>query len=246
MTRYAWLVWSLAVSGVAAQTTTALVLDPQQKVAGISQAEYAERWWQWATRLPDGVRAYQDSSGAQCGMNQSGPVWFLAGTEGTMRVSRRCDIPSGRFVFFPVIAMIAHARPGKLLDCKTAQAQVRDNNDHLAVASVTLDGQAIQRVDSHRVRSTRCFDAYAKAQYLEHHEAYVPAAIDGYWIMLGPLSEGTHHLVVHARYDNPGKPLGDLEQIFEYELRVVPDNHPPALRPTPPVPPLTQEGVIST
>lgn len=244
--RYAWLAWLLAASGVAAQTATAPVLDPQQKVDGITQAKYTERWWQWATRLPDGVRAYQDPSGAQCGMNQSGPVWFLAGTEGTMRVSRQCDIPSGRFIFFPIIAMTVHAKPGKPIDCKTAQAQVRDNNDHLVEASVTLDGQAIQRVSSHRIRSARCFDAYASAQYLEHHEAYVPAATEGYWIMLGPLSEGIHHLVVRGRYDNAGKPLGDLEQTFDYELHVVPDNHPPALLPAAPKPPLTLQGVIST
>jgi hypothetical protein len=245
--RYAWLAWLLAASGVAAQTAMAPVLDPQQKVDGTSQAEYAERWWQWATRLPDGVRAYQDPSGAQCGMNQSGPVWFLAGTEGTMHVNRRCDIPVGRFVFFPVIAMIVHASPGRPIDCKTAQAQVHSNNDHLAEASVTLDGLAIQRVGSHRIRSARCFDAYARARYLEHHEAYVPAAIDGYWIMLGPLGEGTHHLVVHARYDNPGRSLGDLEQTFDYELHVVPDDHPPALHPaTPKPPPLPAQGLIST
>lgn len=246
MMRYAWLAWLLVASGVAAQTATApSVLDPQQGVDGISQAEYVERWWQWAMRLPDGVRAYQDPSGAQCGMNQSGPVWFLAGTEGTMRVSRQCDIPVGRFVFFPVISMIVHTAPGKPIDCKTAQAQVRSNNNHLAEASVMLDGQAIQRVESRRIRSSRCFDAYAKAEYLEHHPAFVPAAVDGYWIMLGPLSEGTHHLVVRARYGNAGKPLGDLEQIFDYELHVVPDNQPPALRPTTPKPPLTQQGIIS-
>lgn len=247
MIRYVWLASLLAAFGVAGQTTRAPVLDPHQKVGGISQVEYVERWWQWATRLPDGVRAYQDPSGAQCGMNQSGPVWFLAGTEGTMHVNRRCDIPAGRFVFFPVIATIVHARPGKPIDCKAAQAQVHGNNDHLAEASVTLDGLAIQQVGSHRIRSIRCFDAYAKAQYLEHHEAYVPAAVDGYWIMLGPLNEGTHQLVVRARYDNPGKPSGDLEQTFDYELHIVPDDHPPAMRPsTPKPPPLPAPEAIST
>jgi|ThiBiot_300_plan_2_1041538.scaffolds.fasta_scaffold00199_32 hypothetical protein len=248
MSRHGWLACCLVVFGVAAQTVPPRVLDPQQKVGGITQSEYAELWWQWAMRLPDGVRAYQDPSGAQCGMNQSGPVWFLAGTEGTMRVNRRCDVPSGRFIFFPVIGMNVHARPGKPIDCRTAMARARDNNDKLVEASVMLDGQAIQRIGLHRIRSAHCFDAYAKAKYLEHHEAYVPAASDGYWIMLGPLSDGIHHLVVHARYDNAGKPLGDLEQSFEYELHVAPDNQPssrPSLPPAP-EPPLSREGLIST
>jgi hypothetical protein len=241
MIRYVWMACLLAASGVVAQTTTTLVLDPQQKVDGIAQSEYAERWWQWAMQLPDGVRAYQDPTGAQCGMNQSGPVWFLAGTEGTMRVKRRCDVLGGRFIFFPVIAMNVHARPGRPIGCSAARSQARDNNDKLAEASVILDGQPVQRISSHRVSGTRCFDAYANAKYLERREDYVPAASDGYWIMLGPLSEGVHYLVVHARYDNAGKPSGDLEQSFEYELHVVPDES--QLRS---MPPLSRDGLIST
>lgn len=245
--RYAWLIAFLAGSAVAAKTLTAPSLDSRQKVNGISQADYAARWWQWAMRLPDGVRAYQDPSGAQCGLNQSGPVWFLAGTEGTMRASRQCDIPGGHFIFFPVIAMFVTSVPGKSIDCKTAQARTADNNDHLGEVSVTLDGQPIDDIRSHRIRSLGCFDAYANATYLEHHEAYMPAATDGYWLMLGPLAAGNHHLIVHARYDNPGKSGGDLEQEFDYQLHVVPDNpspltHPAAPAPSPPLP----QDVIST
>lgn len=237
----------LLAFGAAAQTVEGSALDPTQKVEGVSQAGYVALWWQWVLRLPDGVRAYQDPSGAQCGLNQAGPVWFLAGTEGTMRASRQCEIPSGRFIFFPVIAMITNATPGKTIDCKTAQARAGDNNNHLGKVSVTLDGQAIQRISARRIRSTGCFDAYANAAYLEHHRDYLPAATDGYWVMLAPLAEGRHHLVVHARYNNPGKPLGDLEQTFDYELQVVPDTPVPVSRPAVPTRPVPlPQGVITT
>ena len=221
--KHAWLVLSLiSFTATAQQPTKALVLGPQQKVEGLAQIDYAERWWQWLMRLPDGVRAFQDPSGAQCGMNQSGQVWFLAGTEGTAKVKRQCDLPGGRFIFFPVIAMIRSSAPGKVLDCRRARAQVHGNNDHLAEASVEIDSVMVANVLTHRIRSTRCFDAYAKAGYMEHSEDYLPAATEGYWLMLSPLSPGPHRLVVHARYDNPGKPGGDMEQAFEYEMWVAP------------------------
>ena len=240
-----WLFSLATVAAIAAHDRPAVVLDAGQSVDGVSQSAYVERWWQWAMRLPDGVRAYQDPSGAQCGMNQSGPVWFLAGTEGTMRVDRRCEIPAGHYVFFPVIDLIAHSKPGKALDCRTAQAQARQRNDRLADAQVTLDGRPIPHIEAHRLHPPACFDAFAKAKYMEHPEAYGPAAADGYWLMLNPLSEGEHHLVVHARYG--GADQDGLAQDFEYELKVVPAGKPTPTpqRRAPEAPPMPGD-VIST
>lgn len=196
------------------------VLAPKEKVDGRSQADYAMAWWQWVMRLPDGVRAYQDPSGAQCGLNQKGAVWFLAGTEGTMQVQRKCAIPEGRFVFLPVIALLAHAQPGKPITCREAQARVGVTNDHLVQAQVALDGKVIADIPAHRLRHLPCFDAFKNAAYVEQHAPYMPAATDGYWLMLAPLPTGMHRLSVKARYDSPGTLQGDLEEEFEYQLWV--------------------------
>jgi len=219
------LALAIAVSVAHAGDST-VVLGPHEKVAGRSQGDYAIAWWQWVMQLPDGVRAYQDLSGAQCGLNQSGPVWFLAGTEGTEHVQRECAIPADTHVFLPLIAMLAHASPGQPLSCQQAQAAVRANNDHLAQAQVLLDGKPIADIDKHRVRDIPCFDAFKNAKYIERHALYTPAATDGYWLMLAPLPAGVHQLSVRTRYANPGKPQGDLEEVFEYRLRV--GDAPPA------------------
>lgn len=241
-----WLLALLAAVGTASQGDSISVLGVGEAVDGHSQAHYVERWWQWAMQLQDGDRAFQDPSGRQCGMNQDGPVWFLAGTEGTMRVHRICELPQTRYVFFPIISTIAHAAPGRQLDCREATAQVRKENDALAQATVELDGRMVKGLSAHRVRTTGCFNTFVKAKYLEHPEAYATAAADGYWLMLGPLKEGVHHLIVHARYNDVGLPAGTMEQDFDYELRVVP--HPTAVPrdPDTPVPPLLPDGLIST
>ncbi len=201
-----------------------VVLPATALVDGVAQSDYAIRWWQWAHRSRRGVRPFQDPTGDLCGLNQSGEVWFLAGTDGTDDVIRRCTIPAGKYVFLPVINMIVMHTPTAPLTCAQAVNGAAANNEHLVETTVEIDGIAIADIASHRQRTPACFDAYPNAPYLERigdqPQDYFPAASDGYWLMIKPLSPGLHHLSVHARYDNPGAVLGDLEQVFEYQLTV--------------------------
>jgi hypothetical protein len=206
-------------------------VPPTAKVTGLSQVEYAIRWWQWSNRVPAGVRPYQDPTGAQCGLNQTGEVWFLAGTDGTGDVVRHCTMPAGKYVFFPVINMIAHSKPGVPLTCGQANTAAAANNDHLVHAEVLIDGEAVPDVARHRLATPQCFDAFPVAPYLKRAQSYFPAATDGYWLMLEPLPPGVHWIRVNARYDNPGSERGDLEQVFEYELLV--EDAPPPQAPEP-------------
>ena len=201
-----------------------LVLSPTATVAGVSQADYAVSWWQWANRSRPGVRPYQDPTGALCGLHQSGEVWFLAGTDGTDDVVRHCTMPVGKYLFFPVITMLGMNTPDTPASCAQAVASAAENNDHLDRADVRIDGIRVRNIAHHRQRTPSCFDAYPNASYLERKgdqpKDYYPAASDGYWLMLEPLTPGPHKITVHARYDNKGAKYGDLEQVFEYQLQV--------------------------
>ncbi|MFC8829256.1 hypothetical protein ACFT9I_28350 [Streptomyces sp. NPDC057137] len=64
--------------------------------------ELAARWWQWALSAPDDHSPVLDETGEHAGWNQPHDLWFLAGTYGG-RVVRRCDLPAGRPVFFPIL-----------------------------------------------------------------------------------------------------------------------------------------------
>ena len=211
---------ALVPSVAAVAAVPGVVSAPQQKVAGKPLADYPALWWQWAHRVSDGVRAYQDPTGSQCQLNQSGEVWFLAGTDGTADIFRRCTVPEGKFLFFPVINMIKHSTPGYPLACAEAQELAAANNDHLALAEVTLDGVRIPDIAHHRLRPTGCFDAFPNASYVKKPQSYFPAAVDGYWLMLRPLAVGVHHLSVKARYSNPGSDRGDLDEVFDYEIKI--------------------------
>jgi len=209
-----------------------VVLKPTENIGGQPQAAFVSQWWQWVMRLPDGVRAYQDPSGAQCGLNQSGPVWFLAGTEGTDEVARECTIPGGRYLLLPVIAAIGHSKPGHPLSCTQAKAAAQNDHGPLQQAQVILDGKAITGIEHYRQQSSACFDAFANAKYLDHPESYMPSATDGYWLMLRPLPAGIHHLSVRARYGSTKAMPDGLEQVFEYELHIQDSDTTQALRPS--------------
>lgn len=59
-------------------------------------------WMRWAMALPWLDGPINDSTGEHCALGQDGPVWFLAGTSGGT-VTRECDIPNGKQLFFPLI-----------------------------------------------------------------------------------------------------------------------------------------------
>ncbi|MFE9168651.1 hypothetical protein ACFYNZ_03835 [Streptomyces kebangsaanensis] len=61
----------------------------------------AARWWQWAFSAPDECSPVLDETGEFADWQQPEDVWFLAGTYGG-RVERRCSVPHGRPIFFPV------------------------------------------------------------------------------------------------------------------------------------------------
>ncbi|MER7758707.1 hypothetical protein [Streptomyces sp. NPDC097619] len=67
-------------------------------------AALSQRWWRWADSAPEDRSPVRDRTGEHAGWNQPGDVWFLAGTYGG-RVVRRCAVPAGRRLFFPVLNM---------------------------------------------------------------------------------------------------------------------------------------------
>jgi hypothetical protein len=63
----------------------------------------AARWWQWALGQPANENPLTDTTGEYCGRGQLGTIWFLAGALGSDPVSRKCTVPAGYSLFFPVI-----------------------------------------------------------------------------------------------------------------------------------------------
>jgi hypothetical protein len=205
-----------------ARQSASPVLPLTAQVDGKGYAEWSAVWWQWALSMP--VEPYVVPDGRLCDLGQEGPVWFLAGTDGSFDAKRECRIPPGKYLFLPIINMI-HQTPlgvkkeGKVASCKQLQASAAVNNDHLVSAVVLIDGVQVRNVASYRVRSEGCFPMYPK---LPEDDRYITpvAASDGYWLMIEPLPIGRHTITVGANYGAPEGGYHHMVQNFEYVLQV--------------------------
>ncbi len=185
-------------------------------VDGVSLAHWTERWWQWAYALP--IEPYRDPDGRFCDLGQEGPVWFLAGTDGSFDATRRCILPADAHVLVPIINMAHLSTRSRPRGCEQLQRAAAVNNNHLISAVAILDGKPLGSVALHRVRSESCFRIA-----MNEHDSLLAAA-DGYWLMLKPLPRGRHTLVIGANYGAPDSAHGMMRQNFEYQLDVGGEN----------------------
>jgi hypothetical protein len=192
------------------------------KVEGKGYPQWSAAWWQWAMSMP--VEPYVIRDGRFCAMGQEGPVWFLAGTDGSFDAERECRVPAGKHLFLPVINRFQQTPLGvekgrKVMSCEQLQASVAVNNDHLVSAVVLIDGVMVKNVASYRVRSDGCFPMYPE---LPEDDRYITpvAASDGYWLMIEPLPIGRHTITVGANYGASEGGYHRMVQNFEYVLIV--------------------------
>lgn len=193
-------------------------------VEGQGYAQWTAAWWQWARNAD--APPYLDPDGSECGNGQSGPVWFLAGTDGTFDAQRECNVPIGKYLLVSVINMYMQSplrlsKSGKkeFPSCESLKQQVALNNDHLASAVVLLDGVQVKDVSSYRVRTESCFVPDPAAEVESGFHAPI-AASDGYWLLIPPLPAGRHTLAVGANYAAPDGDYYRMSQNFEYVLWV--------------------------
>src|SRR5438046_3826702 len=86
------------------------IIIPRDSVTyGRTYGDWAAAWWQWALSIPASHHPLFDT--ADCGVGQSGPVFFLGGKACSTldthcdfgHADRICTVPSGKALFFPVI-----------------------------------------------------------------------------------------------------------------------------------------------
>ena len=164
----------------------------------------AVAWWKWALQTPAAVNPLTDTTGAHCGQGQSGAVWFLAGTLGGDPVTRRCTVPFGRILFFPLVNSFYGAFLNDAPDTRT-EAYVR------AAAACTQPADITLHVDGIRIPGAKqfftgtpgslspLFDIQLPADNIYGvDEATVPelklspSSEQGYYFFLPPLPRGKH------------------------------------------------------
>ena len=194
------------------------------------------------TQFLAGNGTEQTPQKVNCRWGQSGHVWFLGGTYlpvfpggGTTPsffANRSCAIPSGTALFLPIINsewdnlnVVGQPPLGSTLDELRAKAAADING--IQSMSATLDGRSVRGVSGpdspYRVQSPVFFytlpaDNLPSAAFGAEFAGTTPppgAVADGVFLMVAPLSVGTH--VLHWE----GKAQA-FEQDITYHITVTP------------------------
>lgn len=225
----------LASPAVAAGKVNPKIIPPQATPHGATYGEWGASWWQWALSLPyTGDPQTENPILAGDGWvdlskGQTGSVWYLAGAFPGVDVTRSGTVPPGKALFFPVANWVWVAtEPDESFD--EGLALVQEAMDTVEGMSVTIDGVPVSGLEDvldspYRFSSPRPFVLTLPENNLLSLDAgeYGPAACDGVWLMLTPLSVGNH--TISFQYSN----WGDTATIT-YDLTVSPKVMPKRVR----------------
>jgi hypothetical protein len=190
------------------------VLPANSTPYGKTYGNWGAAWWTWALAIPAAQNPILDATGEFCHIGQEGPVWFLAGTFGGP-ATRSCTVPRGKALLVAILNQVLNAPedvpysqsiathlgvdPSTLTAEEVMRLAVNWNLDHASVLAVTVDGVDIKNVAQYRDDS----DPFALVLSDIFEPAY-PAGprelnvADGYYVMLRPLTPGTHTIHVQS------------------------------------------------
>lgn len=76
------------------------------KPFNMTMGKWLERYWIWVAAIPKDVHPRGDTTGVNCGTNQTGPIWYLdppvkQKQENAYRLY--CEIPENKAIFVPIL-----------------------------------------------------------------------------------------------------------------------------------------------
>ena len=211
-------------SGTTPTTADIRVYPPDSAPFGKTYAEWSVAWWQRVYSVAKAENPLLDETGANTGVGQSGPVWFLCGTWGPS-AERTCTVPRDKALFFPVYNIVGYyevegsdpAWEPKMWD------GVRNFLDHVTQLSASVDGVAIQNLRDCRSTASRFEFTFHEQDPVLPMQGLHYGFGGGYWVMLEPLSQGRHDITWNAECFIPGDvPDNDYRftQAVTYHLTV--------------------------
>ncbi len=188
----------LAPMVVTAEKPNVDVFPVDSEPYGITYADWSAYWWQWVLSIPKDSNPLMDKTGEFCGVEQSGDVWFLAGTLGGT-AKRKCTIPAGKAILFPIINAECSTIEGN------GETEIELRNcanlliNHVVVKQAIVDNVALKDLDDYRVLSPLFTFTLPPDNILGiTGGTSIPSnsVSDGFWILLEPLPAGQHDIQI--------------------------------------------------
>jgi hypothetical protein len=234
--RYALIAGAIAACGLAGSQAQAGLsfVDPPPPFApaGISYSQLAADWWKWAETQPAPVNPLLDTTGANCGQGQSGPVWFLAGTFGGGTTTRTCKVPYGKTIVFPIVNTSYQAFPTDPAAQRTesfVRGQAACEIQGATNLEADVDGLPVLFPQWYLEKSNE-FDVTLPAnnvfgpnglnEGVPDGQVLSPGYDEGYYVGVSPLTPGQHKIHWHATIPvNSCNPVATTQDVT-YTLNV--------------------------
>lgn len=198
-----------------AESLTAGEPDPHFVPYGL----WGARWWQWVFSIPvhdsrNNITHPLLATGAvDCSLGQFGPVWFLAGNITPDTTRRSCTIPRNTFLFLPILNAW-YDNTGVDAPTNLSIAELKAGAAAFSAAipgslHASVDGVPIPITSDNQGAALFAYEVPNKDNLLQFFGEKVPgpgwpfantpigtfvapAASDGTWLLLNPLSPGKH------------------------------------------------------
>lgn len=191
-----------------------VIVPPHSVVEGKDISEWSMEFWKWLLAIPSDKSPAADSSNADCTMNQSGPVWFLAGRFKSGSSTRKCRIPYGRYIFFPMVTTASFRNIDEATNCQRSLDRVREMTMSAQNLQAAVDGAYLTNQAAHLEITKSCADI-ANVSAMRGRQVLYSVAATGHWVMLRPLSRGSHILNYAGGYQVDG-----FQSATRYELEI--------------------------
>lgn len=204
------------------------VLPPQSNPYGHSYAEWCALSSGHFLGLPLAGHPFLDTNPVfDASYGQSGQVWFLSGPFGT--TERWSTIPAGTALFFPLAntecSSLEAPDSGFHADTAAEQAALAKFwSDHIGDVFFVVDGASVANIGAYRFVSPQ-YEFNAPTPWIFGDVGgHGTSVVDGYHVMLAPLSVGQHTVHFGAIFHFAAGELGpdpvDLPIDMTYHLNV--------------------------
>jgi len=129
------------------------VLPPNSHAFGQTYGAWSAAWWQYVLAQPASSNPLLDPTGANCGVGQSGNVFFLVGTTSGTVTRNDCTLPAGKALFFPLVNIYVDDSPPVIGDGSTADLHACAQALSIPATELhaTIDGTSLSNLFAYRV-----------------------------------------------------------------------------------------------
>ena len=217
------------------------IVAPWERVAGQTQAYWAQKWWNWAVNIRSDVNpnterpsAKDPTGGKYASINNDGPIVFLPSSFGPVGpISRTLTVPPNRPVLVPILnaefVSIPNAAPcPDPLTLSCALDLLKPIFDGASGLSLTVDGVRLSGEDVRQFRPTDAalsdlwINPFPDNIYAEQGIGtrdtfgyfHNRAAQDGYYVFLERLLPGRHKVRTTGTFGPPFNYTVDVTTII--------------------------------